>query len=309
MGPAGISPYHELDWAACLAESLALADNSFLPRGNDGMSRPDYAIAVLAKALNLLDLLEEHQPQSLTELSRRSGIHKATAYRILANLENRGYVERDDSVGPYRLGFHLMRLGMRVTAGLDLPAVARPILERLQSEFNETVNLAVPGERGVVYIEILESAQGLRMAATVGAQDPFHSTALGKAMLAFWPASRLDEFLESTPLTARTTSTIVQAGTLKSELRRIRLRGYAVDNEENEPGARCVAAPIFDRTGSVIAAVSISGPASRLKPTHITGMTGSVMSACRQISIRLGYVPADTQLEADGKARRKRRAS
>lgn len=257
------------------------------------MRRPGgYPIAVLGKALSLLDLLENQQPQSLAELSTRSGINKATAYRILTNLQSRGYVERDDSTGPYRLGFRLMQLGMRVTGGLELRTAAGPILKRLQSEFGETVNLAVPGERGTIYIDILESARGLRMAAAVGAQDHFHSTALGKAMLAFWPASRLDGLIKRAPLAARTPNTIVDADALRSELRRVRDRGYAVDNEENEPGARCVGSPIFDRAGRVVAAVSVSGPASRLKPASIPAVAASVMSASRQISARLGYQPA-----------------
>lgn len=253
-----------------------------------------YPIAVLGKAFSLLDLLEGHQPLSLTELSNRAGIGKATAYRILTNLESHGYVERADS-SQYRLGFRLMQLGMRVTAGLDLRKAAQPLLESLQAEFGETVNLAVPGKGGVVYIEILESAQGLRTAAAPGGQDDFHSTALGKAILAWWPTSLREEFFASTPLPGKTPNTIIDADALRSELRRVRDRGYAIDNEENEVGARCAAAPVFDRTGTVIAAISVSGPASRLASARIARVSANVVAASQRISARMGYVATDGQ--------------
>ena len=247
-----------------------------------------YTISVLSKAFNLLDLLEVHQPLSLTELSKGSGIDKATTYRILTNLESRGYVESADS-NQYQLGFRLLQLGMRVTSGLDLRKAAQPILQELQAEFGETINLAVPGDRGVVYIEILESAQALRMAAAVGSVDDFHSTALGKAMLAFRPTLLQEEFLAGAKLTAKTPNTIVDVNALRTELHRVRDRAYAIDNEENEVGARCVAAPIFDRSGRVIAAISVSGPASRLAVNRVREAAGKVMHASRSISKRMGY--------------------
>ncbi len=256
-----------------------------------------YPIAVLGKAFNLLDLLEGHQPLSLTELSDRAGLDKATAYRILTNLESRGYVERGES-SQYRLGVRLMQLGMRVTDGLYLRKLAQPLLESLQAEFDETVNLAVPGKRGVVYIEILESAQGLRMAAAAGAQDEFHSTAIGKAILAFWPTPLREEFLASAALPAKTPNTIVDPDALRSELGRVRERGYATDNEENEVGARCVGAPVFDRAGRVIAAISVSGPASRLTSVRIAAVAVSLLAASQRISARMGYQPTDGEVGA-----------
>ena len=254
-----------------------------------------YPIAVLGKAFKLLDLLEGHQPLSLTELSERAGLDKATAYRILTNLESRGYVERGD-FGEYRLGFRLMQLGMRVADGLHLRKVAQPLMESLQAEFDETVNLAVPGKGGVVYIEILQSPHGLRMTAAAGAQDDFHSTAIGKAILAFWPTRTREKFLARATLPAKTPNTIVNVDFLRSELRRVRERGYAVDNEENEVGARCVGAPVFDRTGGVVGAISVSGPASRLTPARIAHVARSLLGASQHISTRMGHQPLDGQL-------------
>lgn len=256
------------------------------PNGERGGVR--YAIAVLGKALDLLEALEGEGQPTLTELSARAGIPKATALRILANLEHRDYVHRD-SHGRYRLGLRLLQLGTRVSAGIDLRTVARPAMETLRDECGETVNLALPAERGIVYIEILESAHGLRMAAGVGTRDAYHSSALGKAILAQLPATRAVDALGTGQLARKTPRTIVERDLLLTELERVRRLGYALDEEENELGARCVAAPIFDHRGGCIAAISVSGPASRLTSDRAAGVAERVIAAAGTISAQLGH--------------------
>lgn len=251
-----------------------------------------YPIAVLTRALDLLDALEEGAALSLTEASARTGINKSTAFRILANLEARGYVARD-ATGRYGLGLRLAHLGTRMAEGLDLRTQARPLLYALRAESAETVNLAVPGEEGIIYIDIVESERGLRMAAAVGAQDDFHSTALGKAMLAYLPPERLDTLLARGRLERKTANTITRAGLLRAEFRRIRARGYAIDDEENEAGARCVGAPIFDHVGRIAGAVSVSGPASRLPPERLPKLAEALRAVSREISARLGHRGGD----------------
>ncbi|HEX2034409.1 MAG TPA: IclR family transcriptional regulator [Chloroflexota bacterium] len=252
-------------------------------------TRVDYTIGVLGKAMDLLDVLAAHEVLSLTELSKRAGVHKVTAFRILTNFEERGYVEREPATGHYRLGFRLMELGMRVTERLDLRTVARPILTALRAEVGETVNLAVPGSNGIVYIDILQSTYELRMAARVGAQDDYHATALGKAMIAFWPASGVAQLLRRGRLRAKTARTITTAKALQRELELTRERGYSVDDEENEVGARCIGAPVFDQSGAVVAAISVAGPVSRLAAETLPALAERVLQAGRQISHRLGY--------------------
>ena len=247
-----------------------------------------YAIAVLGKALDLIDVLDGEEGLTLTALSLRTGINKATALRILANLEERAYVERDGD-GRYRLGVRLLQLGSRMSAGLDLRTTARPVLKRLLAEFDETVNLAVPSPSGIVYIDILESARGLRMAATVGLRDDFHSTAVGKAILAQWPEEQVTRALGDGPLVAKTRRTIVAPAALRRELAAVRQRGYALDDEENESGARCVGAPLFDHRGDCVGAISVSGPASRLADGGIAALAPRVVAASREISASLGY--------------------
>jgi DNA-binding IclR family transcriptional regulator len=246
-----------------------------------------YAIAVLGKALDLLDALDTGEALTLTELSARIGVPKATALRVLANLEERGYVERD-AHGQYRLGMRLLQLGARKASGLDLRTLARPVMKQLHAEFDETVNLAVPGDDGIIYIDILQSARGLRMAATVGMRDPYHSSALGKAMLSHLPDARVEQLVGGS-LGRKTERTVASVERLQDELAEVRRRGYAIDDEENEVGARCIGAPILDHRGQCAGAISVSGSASRLTDERIATLAERVRSAATAISRTMGY--------------------
>ncbi len=249
-----------------------------------------YAIAVLGKALDLLDALDNDGPATLTELSARTGIHKATALRILANLDERQIVQRDDQ-GRYRLGVRLLQLGARISADLDLRTVARPVLRALHQELDETINLGVPAEGGLVYIDILQSSRGLQMTATVGMRDDYHSSALGKAMMAEWPLATVDHALPPDPLPRKTVNTILTRPLLLDALQRTRDEGFAIDDEENEPGARCVAAPLFDHRGQCVGAISVAGPASRVTTARIPALGQRLRAAAAEISSQLGYYP------------------
>lgn len=248
---------------------------------------PRYRIGVLNKAFDLLDVLEQYGPLTLTELSNQASANKVTVLRILANLEARGYVERD-GMGRYSLGLRLLQLGLRKSAVTDLRAVAHPILHELRDRFDETVNLGIPDGVGILYIDILESSLGLRMAATVGARDDIHSTAIGKAI-----ASNLEEGprdrIVALPLTPKTPRTITSAARLTQEMDAVRARGYSVDDEENETGARCIGAPVFNLGGVCIAAISVSGPTIRMTQERILLIAPEVQSAAAAISERLGY--------------------
>ncbi len=256
------------------------------PRTREPQGR--YAIAVLGKAFDLLDALDDGGPATLTELSVRTGIHKATALRILANLEARQMVQRDGQ-GRYRLGVRLLQLGARISADLDLRTVARPVLQALHQELDETINLGVPAAGGLVYIDILQSSRGLQMTATVGMRDDYHSSALGKAMMAEWPLAAVERELLPDPLPRKTANTILTRPQLLDALERTRDQGYAIDDEENEPGARCVAAPVFDHRGQCVGAISVAGPASRVTSARIPELGQRVRSAAAEISAELGH--------------------
>jgi DNA-binding IclR family transcriptional regulator len=251
-----------------------------------------YSIAVLGKAFDLIDLLDRQPGLTLTEISTQAEMNKATALRILANLEERRYVERDTN-GRYHLGVRLLQLGTRMSNGLDLRTIARPMLKKLNAIYSETVNLAVASSSGVVYIDIIESAQGLRMAATVGAVDDVHSTAIGKSMAAHWPPTVLEAMLARRPMAPKTEKTITDRDRFNDELAQVRRLGYAIDDEENESSARCVGAPIFDHLGQCVGGISVSGPATRMKALDIDEVGRRVVDAAMEISRQLGYRPAN----------------
>lgn len=258
-----------------------------------------YAIAVLGKALDLLDALDEGGAATLTELSARTGIPKATALRILANLEERQIVQRDGQ-SRFRLGMRLLQLGTRISADLDLRTVARPILRALHQDLDETINLGVPAEGGLVYIDILQSSRGLQMTATIGMRDDYHSSALGKAMMAEWPLAAVERALPPDPLPRKTAKTILTLPLLLDALQRTRDDGFAIDDEENEPGARCVAAPLFDHRGQCVGAISVAGPAGRVTLDRVPTLGRQVHAAAAEISESLGYRVTDGTRRTNG---------
>jgi IclR family acetate operon transcriptional repressor len=150
--------------------------------------------------------------------------------------------------------------------------------------------LAIPTATGIVYIDILESVRDLRMAATVGIRDAYHSSALGKAMLSRFPESTVDSAAGPEPFPQKTSKTLTTMDALRQDLARVRNLGYAVDDEENEPGARCLAAPIMDQRGECVGAISVSGPSSRLTPDRLPDLADRVPRAAAAISRRLGYL-------------------
>ena len=253
---------------------------------------PDYSIAALDRALDLLEALAEAPagaPLGVSEVARRAGVTKSAAFRILANLERRGYVAKDPVSARYTLGTQLVYLGERSLGAIDLRSAARPALEALQRRFGETVNLGVREGTEVVYVDMIESSHGLRMAARVGGRDYLHSTALGKAILAFLPAAERDRLLRlSGELPARTERTITDPVKLRAELERVRERGIAEDRDENEVGARCLGAPIFDHRGLVAGAISLSAPDSRLDDARSAEVATAVREEAAAVTRRLG---------------------
>ena len=262
------------------------------------MSANDYRIAVLDRTLDLLEALAAaHGPIGVSDLAREIGATKSAVFRILANLERRGYVVRDPSSSKYQLGGQLVRLGHQALGSLDLRSQARPVLEALHQEFNETVNLGVFVNDRVSYVDMIESDHGLRMAAQVGATDDMHSSSLGKSILSFLPEVDQERIL-SKPLKRHTTRTITDPDILKVELARIRRVGSAEDRGENESGARCVGAPFFDYRGHVMGAVSVSCPESRLNDERMWEIAAAVRAAAADITKRIGGTrPAELERE------------
>src|SRR5215469_1344664 len=246
-------------------------------------------VGVLTKVLSIFDLLDRsHDGLQLRAIAEQTKLNKSTAYRFLAHLERAGYLVRDNT-GAYLLGPRLVHLGSGSTYQYTIRKVSRPILEALWRETGETVNLAVLDGREVLYLDVIESPHNFRLVSQVGMRRPLHCTALGKAVLACQSANFRDELLATTKFETLTHHSITRSSELIAELGRIQRRGYALDDEEVELGARCVAAPVLDASGQVAAGVSVSGPTIRMARTRTAQIAEAVRKAALEISVHLGY--------------------
>ena len=246
-------------------------------------------VGVLTKVLSIFDLLDRSPDGlQLRAIAEQTKLNKSTAYRFLAHLEKDGYLVRESS-GAYLLGPRLVHLGSGSTYQSTIRRISRPILEALWRESGETVNLGALAGRDVLYLDVLESPHDFRLVSKIGMRRPMHCTGLGKAILAWQPAGFRDELLTNTKLQKLTPNSITRSAELVAELGRIRRLGYAVDNEEAELGARCVAAPVFDSSGLIVAGISVSGPVIRMSRTRTAEMAKAVKRAALKVSRNLGY--------------------
>lgn len=246
-------------------------------------------VGVLNKALDIAEALAKAEDScTVAEVSTSAGVNKAAAYRILHTLERRGYALRDaGEVRRYSLGPAFRSLTRESEASRGLLAAARPVLNSLWKAYGETVNLGVMAQDQIVYLDILESDQGLRTTVTVGSVDHIHSTALGKAMLAALSSAEARLILAGTQRVARTPRTVTSLPKLMAELKKVRAAGYAFDDEENEPGARCVAAAVVDADSRPIGALSVSGPSWRLPDEVVERIGVHLVRACSELGDRL----------------------
>jgi DNA-binding IclR family transcriptional regulator len=217
-----------------------------------------------------------------------TGIHKSTAHRFLKHLEREGYLVRTEA-GAYLIGPRLSQMSTRGSQGATLQAVARPILWELWKSTQETVNLAVLDQGTVLYVDVIESPHEFRLSSRVGTRRSLHVTALGKALAAFLPAELRASVLSTIKFQPATPKTIMNLVQFRQELEKIRRQGYAVDDEEAVQGARCVSAPILNADREPIAAVSVSGPVTRVSPNQVAALAGAVSSAARAISAAMGF--------------------
>jgi DNA-binding IclR family transcriptional regulator len=256
-----------------------------------------YKVQVLDRALAALAILANSSSDcSLAELCPALKLHKSTVHRLMMVLEQHRLVVKNPETGRYRLGLRLYELGSRAIDGLDLRGRARPYLDRLQRQFGETVFFCILDDGQVFYVEKVESQQSVRTACTVGSRAPAYCTAVGKAMLAELPEHAVNEVIRRWGLKAVTPNTITTVAALKAELRAVRSRGYAIDNEEKEEGLRCVSAAVRSHSGKLAAAMSVSGPAFRMTKERIPEIGRALMEAAGKLSAELGYQAAQAAL-------------
>lgn len=240
------------------------------------------------RGLQILELLAEQQKGwSTSDISRRLKIPKSTTSYLLHTLLARGYLRREDNSN-YRLSMKMLALGGQAQHGVVVRDVALPFLRRLVAETQITGHLAVLEGSEAIYIERVPSPGFIQIDTWVGRRMPLHSTSSGKALLAFLPDEQVEALLRITGLTRSTPKTIVSLPRLKQELKKVRESGFALDNEENTVGVRCVAAPIFDRHGKVAAALSLTGPVQQITDDELPKVSEKVREAARQMTLALG---------------------
>jgi IclR family transcriptional regulator, acetate operon repressor len=247
------------------------------------------SVGVISKVLRILEALQgSSSGLGLKAICDQTGINKSTAHRFLKHLERERYLLRTEA-GAYLIGPRLSQLSARGNQEATLQAVARPILWELWKSTHETVNLGVLDQGTVLYLDVIESPHEFRLSSRVGTRRSVHVTALGKALVAFLPKEARQAILDSIAFQAATPKTIGNLVQFRQELERICQQGYAVDDEEAVQGARCVSAPILNSNGAPVAAVSVSGPVTRVTPSLVNALAGAVTSAARAISAAMGF--------------------
>lgn len=261
-------------------------------------SKPDtaYTVKSLVKALKIIEVLaDEEPPYTLTQLSRRLRMHVSTVHRLLVNLVRQGFVEEDAISGGYQLSYRVLRMGLRVLERMDFRRVALPVLHELNQRTQETVHMSILENGHAISIEKLVSPQPVGLDARIGGLTPLHCSGVGKTLLAFNGDELLGRIVQSPGLARLTANTITGLPQLRKELDRIREQGFAVDQEEAVEGLRCIAGPIFNHKGEIVAAFSVAGPATRMTSGRIPEISQLVREASQQISYRLGYRSKERQ--------------
>jgi DNA-binding IclR family transcriptional regulator len=237
------------------------------------------------RALNILEAAAQHR-EGLTnsEISRKLAIPKSSASYILRTLEKRGYLRRDQETGRYRLGLKILSLGGDAQANLDIADVALPFIRMLVEKIHLTVHLAVLDQGEAVYIEKVEAPGFFKVNTWVGRRMFLHSTSVGKCLLAWLPKLEVETLVKQQGLKKRTPKTITTMSKLLADLEIVKQAGYAVDDEENSLGARCLGAPIFDAMGNVTAALGASGTLTQMDEENIPKIIEALRETSRRIA-------------------------
>jgi IclR family KDG regulon transcriptional repressor len=255
------------------------------------------AVGVISKVFRILEAIEAAPSglglKSICDVTR---LNKSTAHRFLKHLEREGYLIRADG-GKYLIGPKLSQMGARADHRATLQAVSRPILSELWKSTRETVNLATLDQGNVLYIEVLESPHEFRLSSRVGSRRSLHATALGKALAAFLDEKHRERILSGLTFQALTPNTIMNLVQFRQELEKVRRQGYAVDDEEVTLGARCVSAPILGSDGESVAAISVSGPVTRVGREQVGALSAAVVAAAKAISTAMGFHQEQPTLE------------
>lgn len=250
----------------------------------------DYTIRSLERASEILNCFTLSEPEkTLKQLADESGLHKSTVFRIMETLESVKWVRRDPKNGAYRLGFGIFEIGARAVSGIDFYNASLPHLERLVKVTEQSAHLVINDQGEALYLNKVEAPGSIiTQPSQIGLRFPMHCTAVGKVLLSYMDEAQVDKIITEKGLRKFTNNTNSNKDELVKEIYNIRQQGYAIDNEEIQPGLRCVAAPIKDYTNKVIAAISVSGLISNMSDEAIPILIEEVVNTAEKISSDLG---------------------
>jgi IclR family transcriptional regulator, KDG regulon repressor len=256
--------------------------------------KPSNLVQTIERAAQILDLVgQTSHGMSIRDLSARLSLPKGTVHRLLSSLAYFGYIRQDPQTKNYFLGLKLLELGNLIVDQFDLRRIAEPILKDLAGRTNETVHMVILDTNEIVYIDKIETEQargGLKMASRVGSRNLAHCCAVGKVLLSHLTEEDVDNLIAEKGLPRKTDNTMTSPSQFKAHLKTVLQQGYAVDDEENEKGIRCVAAPILNDKGWAVSAISLSGPAFRVTKKLVQDtLKKEVMRAAVEISRLLGF--------------------
>ena len=254
-----------------------------------GKGKAPTVIGSVDRAMSILDLFAQKAgPLAVSEVGRALGLNPSTTHHLMSTMLQRGYLEQDAATRRYRLGLKALQLGFAARRSYSLLELAGPVLAELCGSVDENVNLAVLEGAEMVYGHQVASSRAIAMFTRLGARAPLYCTAVGKAYLAYLDRARAWRLLPEPPYPGFTPHTVTDAPALAAELDRIRGCGWALDREEREAGVVCVAAPALDQAGSPAAALSVSGPSTRVLD-RLPELAAATVAAAGRLSARLGH--------------------
>ncbi len=254
-----------------------------------GMKMSD-GVQSVERALSILEVLANYRDGlGVTDISEKVDLHKSTVYRLLSTLISMDYVIQDKETNRYMTTFKLYELGNKRVESMDILTASKPYTKKLMESLNEVVHLVVRENNKIIYIDKVEANNTIRMASTIGKRSPMYCTSVGKAMLAYFSDEEVEKVWNASNVVKLTPNTIVDYDMFRIELEKVRANGYALDNEENEDGVRCIGAPIFDRNKQIAGAISISGPIFRVSEEKLDIISSEVIKYANLISRELGY--------------------
>jgi DNA-binding IclR family transcriptional regulator len=246
-------------------------------------------IQSVERALALLEGIAKYeQGARMTDLAFSLGLNKSTTHHLLATLEEHGYVRQDAASDRYFLGLKFVELMSRAHGAASLIHIARPFLQRLANSTGEAVNLVVLDRTEAIYLDKVDGTRNMSMQIQSGRRAPLYCSAAGKVLLAFAPAELRDEYLKTEQFTLLTATTISSPEGLSQELQSVVQKGYAIDNEEQELGARCMAAPVFGLQHELLAAISVSAPTKRFDDERMAAVWPELKAVCTELSRTMG---------------------